>query len=217
VEECDDRLLIAPQAIVPLMVSLDEARRSLTVWLGKAAGDGPFVIERLTAVYLPLWLFEVGGVVEWSALHAGGVWGIENDPLSGTEPPVSPIAVLACSKPRPGSAAAVESTDPRLLVAFDPAYLAALPAETYTLSMANAALRARQRALRMTGEKLTAGSGGVQLSLRSARMVVTSYLLALAPVWLADVRFGETRRLLVVSGVTARVCSEERPPSHFTD
>lgn len=104
-----------------------------------------------------------------------------------------------------------------LLVAFDLAYLAARPAETYTVSMANAALRARQRALRMTGEKLTAGSGGVRLSLRSARMVVTSYVLALAPVWLADVRFREMRRLLVVSGVAAKVCSEERPANRFTD
>jgi hypothetical protein len=48
-------------------------------------------------------------------------------------------------------------------------------------------------------------------------MVVTSYVLALAPVWLVDVRFGEMRRLLVVTGVTAKACSEERPPNRFTD
>jgi len=210
VEECDKRPLITPQAIVPLMVSADEAERSLTAWAGQG-GDGPFTVHRLAAAYLPLWLFEMGGAVEWSMVRAGVVWGGEDNPLSGTEAPVSPVAVLACSKPRPGFAAAVESTDPRLLVAFDAAYLAAHPAETYTLSMANAALRARQRALRMTGEKLTAGSGGARLSLRSARMVVTSCLLALAPVWLAEVLFGETRRPVVMSGVTARVYAGETP------
>ncbi len=206
VDSCDSRLLIAPQAIAPLIVSLDEARRSLTAWAGQAAGDGPFAIDRLTAVYLPFWLFEMGGVIEWTAENTGATWGNEGNPLSGAEPPVGPIAVLACSSPRPGFAAAVEGTDPRLLVAFEPAYLAARPAQTYTLSIANAALQARQRALRMTGEKLTARSGGARLGLRSARMVVTAYTLALAPVWLADVRFGESKRLLVVSGVTAGVC-----------
>ena len=215
VEQCDERLLIAPQSIVPLMVSQDEAGRSLTARSSHGAGDGRFVVDRLTAVYLPFWLFEMGGLIEWDVVHGGDTWGGEDNPLSGSEPPPSPIAVLACSNPRPGFAEAVESIDPRLLVAFDPAYLAARPAETYTVSMANAALRARQRALRMTGEKLTAGSGGIRLSLRSARMVITSYVLALAPVWLADVRFKEMRRLLVVSGVTAKVCSEEQSPNRF--
>jgi DNA-directed RNA polymerase subunit RPC12/RpoP len=217
VEENDEHLLIAPQAIVPLMVSLDDARRSLVGWMGQRAGGEPFTIGRLTAAYLPLWLFEMGGVIEWSALHAGSAWGGEGDPLSGAEPPVSPIAVLACSNRRPGFATAVECVDPRLLVPFDVAYLAARPAETYTLSIADAALRARQRAMLLTGEKLKAGSGGVRLSLRSARMVVTAYTLALVPVWLADVDVGESTRRLVVSGVTAEVCDDSRPAVSKTE
>lgn len=203
VDESDERLLISPQAIVPLMVTLDEAERSLTAWLRQNVGNKPFAVDRLTAIYLPLWLFEMGGVVEWRVEDSN--WTREGDPLNGAEPPASPIAVLACLNPRPGLAAVVESTDPALLVAFDAAYLAAHPAETYTLSMADAALRARQRALRMTGEKLEAGLGGVRLNLRSARMVVTSYVLAFAPAWLADVRCEETKHPLIVSGVTARV------------
>ena len=218
VEASDGRLLIAPQAIVPLMVSQDEAEHSLVAWSKRNAGDEAFHVDRLTAMYLPFWLFEMGGVIEWSAaVGAGSRWPGEADPLSGSEPPASPMAVLACSNPRPGAAAAVESTDPALLVAFDPAYLAALPTETYTLSMANAALRARQRALRMTGEKLTFESGGVRLSLRSARMLVTSYMLALAPVWLGDVRSRETRRQVIVSGVTARVHAEKPLAGRFIE
>ncbi len=112
VEQCDERLLITPQAIVPLMVSQDEAGRSLTTWSRHGAGDERFIVDRLTAVYLPFWLFEMGGLITWDMVHGGAAWGGEDNPLSGSEPPVSPIAVLACSNPRPGLAEAVESTDP---------------------------------------------------------------------------------------------------------
>lgn len=208
-EDSEESLLVAPQAIVPLMVSREEAERSLAAWAKYAVEDRPLLIERLTAMYLPFWLFEMGGVVEWSLLQASAAWGGEDSPLSGSEARLSPIAVLASSNPHPGFVEAIEGIEPGLLVPFDPAYLAAHPAETYLVSMADAALRARQKALRATGAKLMAGAGGVRMNLRSAHMVVTSYRLALAPVWLAEVSTGEARRRLVVSGVTAAVHTEE--------
>jgi tetratricopeptide (TPR) repeat protein len=212
VEESEARLLVAPRAIAPLRVSPEEARSSLVGWLAKEAEEGSFRIDRMTAVYLPFWLFELGGVIEWRDENGASRWMGEEDQPGGTEAPVSPIAVLACASPAPGSASAVESIDPALLVAFDAAYLAALPAETYSLSMANAALRARQRALWRTGEKLRIESRGARLSLRSARMVVTSCRLALAPVWLGHVTLSGAKRIASVSGVTARLHTEPTPP-----
>ena len=179
IEASDEHVLIAPHAIVPLMISVDEARHKLQTWSRKAAGIGEeLVIERLAAVHLPVWLFEMGDVIDWSAPPAGRGRGMDTGPLTGMEPPVSPIAVLACSRPQQGCAAAVEGMDPGLLVPYDPAYLAAWPAETYSLSLTNAALRARGRALRATEGKLTTAAGGLRLTLRSARLVVTSYRLA---------------------------------------
>ncbi len=106
VEASDERMLIAPDTLVPLMVSAEEARASLLAWSRKAARTGKsFVIDRLAAVYLPVWQFEMGGVIDWNAAPAGNRWAMETGPLSGTEPPVTPIAVLAKATPatRPGS------------------------------------------------------------------------------------------------------------------
>jgi DNA-directed RNA polymerase subunit RPC12/RpoP len=206
VEAGDERMLIAPDAIVPLMVSADEARRSLQAWAHKSAGVGrAFVIEHLAAVYLPVWLFEMGGVIDWSAAPSGSRWTLESGPLSGTESPVSPIAVLARAQPQPGQAAAVENISPDLLIPFETAYLAAWPAETYSLSLADAALRARERSLDATEGRLSAAAGGLRLAVRSARMVVESFRLTLMPVWLVDARVGKMRLGLALSGVTAAV------------
>lgn len=206
VEAGDERMLIAPDTLVPLMVSAEEARASLLAWSRKTAGIGEsFVIDHLAAVYLPVWQFGMGGVIEWNAEPAGNRWAMETGPLSGTEPPVTPIAVLAKSNPQPGQAAAAESTPPELPVRFNPTYLAAWPAETYSLSLADSALRARERALRATEERLTAAAGGLRLTVRSARMVVESFCLTLVPVWLADTRVGDVHLGLVLSGVTATV------------
>jgi hypothetical protein len=217
VGESEARLLVAPQAIAPLKVALDEARGALAAWARGKGGGEAVRIEKLSALYLPLWIFELGGVIEWTAEGGRRGWLKEEDARKGAESPLSPIIVLACARPRPGAAAAAESLEPGRLTAFDPAYLASLPAETYTLSMADAALRARQRSLRRTGEKLMAEAGGVRLSLRSARMVVSSVLLALAPVWLGEVRIGDAARQAAVNGITATVHTEDATARSFTD
>ncbi len=206
VESGDERMLVAPDAIVPLMVSEDEARRSLVAWSHKSVGiDKAFIIDRLAAVYLPVWLFEMGGVIDWTSAPAGSKWRLESSPLSGTESPVSPIAVLGRAKAQPGQAAAAENISPNLLIAFESRYLAAWPAETYSLSLADAALRARERSLDATEARLSAEAGGLRPEVRSARMIVESFRLTLVPVWLAEAHVGRAHLGLVLSGVTAAV------------
>jgi DNA-directed RNA polymerase subunit RPC12/RpoP len=206
VEAGDERMLIAPDTLVPLMVSAEEARASLEVWSRKTGGIGKsFVIDRLAAVYLPVWLFEMGGVIDWTAAPGENRWAMEAGPLSGTEPPVSPIAVLAKSNPPPGQAESVENVSPDLFVSYDTKYLAAWPAESYSLSLADAALRARERSLDATATRLSAAARGLRPAVRSARMVVESFRLTLVPVWMADARVGRAHLGLILSGVTAAV------------
>jgi len=206
VEAGDERMLIAPDAIVPLMVSEDEARRSLEAWSHKSAGiGGPFIIDRLAAVYLPVWQFEMGGVIDWNAAPGESRWAMESGPLSGTESPVSPIAVLARSRPQPGQAAAAEDISADLLIPYATEYLATWPAETYSLSLADAALRARERSLDATEARLSAAARGLRPAVRSARMIVESFRLTLVPIWLAEAHVGRTHLGFVLSGVTAAV------------
>lgn len=212
VEAGDERLLIAPEALAPMTISETDVRRRLIAWAG---GDRALlVVDRLTAVYLPVWLFEMGGVVDWSAAPSGNRgWGMQADPPSGTEPPVSTIAVLASSRLTAEQAAAAEDIEPGQLVPFEPAYLATWPAETYSLSLSDAALRARQRALEATGDRLAAMAGGQRLSLRSARMVVDTFRLVLVPVWLAAIRLAEMEISVALSGTTGIAHAAKPRPS----
>ncbi len=209
VEAGDERLLIAPEMLAPMAVAEPDVRRRLIAWAG---GDhAPLVIDRLAALYLPVWLFEMGGVVDWSTAPSGNHgWAAQAEPHSGTEPPWTPMAILASSHLTQDQTAAAEEFEPAHLVPFDSAYLADWPAETYSLSLSDAALRARQRSLEATGDRLAAAAGGRRPSLRSARMVVDSYRLVLVPVWLAAVRLAETEISVAVSGTTG-IAHASRP------
>ncbi len=204
VEAGDERLLIAPEMLAPMAIAEPDVRRRLIAWAG---GDhAPLVINRLTAVYLPVWLFEMGGVVDWSAAPTGNHgWPAQAEPHSGTESPLSPMAILASSRLTADQAGAAEEFEPARLVPFEAAYLAAWPAETYSLLLSDAALRARQRSLEATGDRLAAADGARRPSLRSARMVVDSFRLVLVPVWLAAVRLAETEISIALSGTTGIV------------
>jgi hypothetical protein len=126
---------------------------------------------------------------------------------------VSTIAVLASSRLTAEQAAAAEDIEPGQLVPFEPAYLATWPAETYSLSLSDAALRARQRALEATGDRLAAMAGGQRLSLRSARMVVDTFRLVLVPVWLAAIRLAEMEISVALSGTTGIAHAAQRRPN----
>jgi hypothetical protein len=113
--------------------------------------------------------------------------------------------VLGRAKPQPGQAAAAEDVPADLLIPYETKYLAAWPAETYSLSLADAALRARERSLDATEARLSAEAGGLRYAVRSAHMIVESFRLTLVPVWLAEACTGRKHLGLVLSGVTAAV------------
>jgi DNA-directed RNA polymerase subunit RPC12/RpoP len=201
VEAGDVQLLEAPEAIVPIALSESEAHRRVRAWI-EGRKEAPH-LERLLGIYLPVWLMEMGGVIDWSYPSSNRNRRLgEPEDESGTEPPASPIAVLASRRLAPQLAPAAEDFDAGRLERFDPAFLASWPAETYSLSLSDAALRARQRSLEITMQRLAARARGRNPGLRTARMVVDSYRLVLAPVWLAALRAAETMIELALNGVS---------------
>lgn len=199
VESGDVQLLEAPEAIVPIALAESEAHRRVRTWI--EGRKKPPRLERLLGIYLPVWLMEMGGVIDWSLpspdrrTHMGG-----EEAEVGTEPPASPIAILASRRLAPQLAPAAEDFDAGRMEPFDPSFLASWPAETYSLSLSDAALRARQRSLEFTTERLAVRAHGQKLSLRTARMVVDSYRLILVPVWLATLRSQKTMTELAING-----------------
>lgn len=204
VESGDERMLVAPEAITPIALPLAEARALATEWSQRH--KPAMTIDHLAAVYLPVWLLEMGGVIDWTLPLAEGRSRLgEGEPEKGSEPPVSPIAILASHRLAPDLAPAAERFDPARLETFDPAYLAAWPAETYSLSLSDAALRARQRSLELTAEHLAARGRGARPILRTARMVVDSYRLVLVPVWLASLHSESAQIVLAINGTSGDI------------
>lgn len=198
VESGEVHMLAAPEAIVPIALSESEAQRRVRTWI--EGRKEPPRIERLLGIYLPVWLMEMGGVIDWSLPSPDMRTRLGEEAEVGTEPPASPIAILASRRLAPQLAPAAEDFDAGRMEPFDASFLASWPAETYSLSLSDAALRARQRSLELTTERLAVRARGRKLALRTARMVVDSYRLILVPVWLATLRSPETRTELAISG-----------------
>ena len=212
VESGDVHLLAAPETIVPIALPESEARQCVRAWIERS--KGPARIERLLGIYLPVWLLEVGGVIDWSLPSPDMRTRLgEEEAEVGTEPPASPIAVLASRRLAPQLAPAAEDFDAARMEPFDPSFLASWPAETYSLSLSDAALRARQRSLELTAERLAVRTRGRRPMLRTARMVVDSYRLVLVPVWLATLRSPETTTELAINGTSGELytTSPRRP------
>ena len=204
VDSGDVHLLAAPEAIVPIALPESEARRRVRTWI--EGRKEPPRIERLLGIYLPVWLLEMGGVIDWSLPSPDMHTRLgEEEAEVGTEPPASPIAVLASHRLAPQLAPAAEDFDTGRLEAFDPSFLASWPAETYSLSLSDAALRARQRSLELTTERLVMKARGRKPALRTARMVVDSYRLVLVPVWLATLQSPETKIELAINGTSGEL------------
>ena len=212
VESGDVQMLAAPEAIVPIALPEGEVRRRVRAWI--EGRKEPPRIERLLGIYLPVWLMEMGGVIDWSLPSPEMRTRLEEEDEIGTEPPASPIAVLASHRLAPPLALAAEDFDATRMEPFDPSFLASWPAETYSLSLSSAALRARQRSLELTMKRLAARALGRKPSLRTARMVVDSYQLVLVPVWLATLRSPKTTTELAINGTSGELyATSPRRPS----
>jgi DNA-directed RNA polymerase subunit RPC12/RpoP len=212
VESGDVRMLAAPEAIIPIAIAENEAHRRVRTWI--EGRQEPLRLERLVGIYLPVWLLEMGGVIEWSLPLSSRSTRLGEEDEVGTEPPASPIAVLASRRLAQQLAPAAEDLDADRLESFDPAFLASWPAETYSLSLSDAALRARQRSLELTTERLAARARGRKLALRTARMMVDSYRLVLTPVWLATLRAPEGSIELAINGTSGKLYAAS--PRHIS-
>jgi predicted RNA-binding Zn-ribbon protein involved in translation (DUF1610 family) len=207
------RELIDPHLILPFTVAEKEAERAFKAWLEEQkllnaaspvrapAGTPRAQVERVAAIYLPAWSFEMAGQVPWSCQveERRDHWVTE----TGSEI-VYHASVLVPATPRlsPECAAALRAFDLKEAVPFNERYLADWLAETYQISVGDASLEARrwtyeyekecvrQRMLRRVRD----------LSFNSLGITIESFQLALLPVWLAHYRLGDKRYEVVVNG-----------------
>lgn len=200
------RELVPPNGVIPFAVPPEEARAQLERWL-RSEGLGACAVEPLAGFYLPVWAFRVGGEVEWVGEARGKGWTKRH--LSGRAPVVQSVLVPAARDLPPALADVVDDFEPDSAVPYDPRYLADWPAETYEITVSDASLEARRKALARLRQHVAAvPAEDVRpdtITLRSIGLSVESFRLLLVPVWMARFTRDGERFAAVVNGQTGEV------------
>jgi hypothetical protein len=214
IEQAEMRQMDAPDSIIPFCVSEQRAVQALRRWFQHTGqlqeGRTPHV-ARGVGTYLPAWVFDVGGQVDWS----GQIYKNKRFfPVSGTRV-VGEYGLLVPATKRlgPDLLPAFWQFDLSALQPFDLRFLADWTAETFSISAADAALEARKQAQEKLKREIQAGEmdQAVQdFSMRTANMLVEAYRLVLLPVWLASYTLGSDPQAydLLINGQTSEVLGQ---------
>lgn len=226
----EERTLIPPEGVVPFMVDQDAARRAFHGWLDEHTLPRDLKSSGLFGLYLPVWTFDVGGVVRWRrqtprhdwmdseesgikiSLDQGLRLEFESEPAGPVDSGELPINVddllVAASHTLPMDLLGfLEDYDLSAVAPYRPGYLADQPAEIYEVSVSDASLAAREQALDAARQRLAAQMNlfGQDIRLDSSRMMIYVYKLILLPVWVTRYRVEETVYRVVINGQTGAV------------
>ena len=205
VEQAQTSLLIAPDGVIPMKVDKDWVSQHLSGWIHDHGADHSVVIPQAYGMYLPVWAFNLSGTIPWHGLkYENRNWV----PVSGEElAQHENIVVSASQRSWSHLKPLLESFRLEEAVAYDPAYLADWLAETYQVTVADAALSAREMVVNREREQIQRGilSPIHGLFLNTAQLTVDSYKMLLLPVWIGQ--FGQAERLqpVLVNGQNGQV------------
>lgn len=204
---------IVPDRVIPFQVSEAQMKLALRGWFAQQKFEQPPRVARAQGVYLPAWLFNLGGHVQarYQLQTGREEWTDMDDSI-----PVLLQDVLVAGTRRFSEAVipVFQSFDLDGLVPFDQAYLADWLAETYQVTMSDASLDARQQAFSMEKERFIYGLPGSYRALRfsSAGMQIESYQFALLPVWVTAYKVGQSTHTIAVNGQNGKVFAEKPGP-----
>jgi hypothetical protein len=180
---------IEPGGIIPFSMEEADAHSLAEKWFDQKNISTDLTGYRFNGIYLPVWLFTMGGQLDWRCQIQVQDWrGKEKwiDQAGTAFPGNEKILIPGFESDDSHLAGQLAEIDPDTIQEYDPSFLASWPAQTYQISMADASLDARQEALKIERERIIAGLSDNyrDLSISSARMVVDTYLLFLFPVWI---------------------------------
>ncbi len=239
VVELPPQELILPQGVVPFAISETEAKVAYREWAQREKWMREAQSSALRGLYLPMWTFEVGGEARWtcavtrrnSSMAAGLVIGMVS-PINGLMEASKALgpgetfngveAVLLGDLRVPAShrlpmdlGKVFDDFMLEHLEPYDPRYLADWPAEVYQISVSDASLVARSRALDDCRSRVeihidTMVNGeSHETYISSAGIAVEYYKLLLVPFWVAHCRLKGETYVVVVNGQTADVRSQK--------
>ena len=208
--------LLAPDGIIPHAFDQDRATNILSEWVQSNQIQLEKQIDLPRGVYLPLWTFDVGGMIDYVGERVD-----ENDIRYGSKYPkmirvsdshpvqVNDLPIPASRKLSAVFLKLIPSFELRGVKPYDPRYLANWPAEVYDIPMAEASLDARSQSYSRYKQDLPNLLTPVNiLSTSSAKMTVDSFRLNLLPVWMIEMPFGGNQHLFLINGQNGTVASD---------
>ena len=209
--------LLAPDGIIPHAFDRKRATRVLIDWVEINQVKPDKKVELPRGLYLPLWTFDVGGAIEYTAER---IEYEEDSFLNRDQRKVVRVTdqypVMVDDMPLPASRKLsavflklIPAFDMKSVKPYDPRFLASWPAEIYDVPMADASLDARSQTYAAYKQKLPHLINGMNLvHTSSANLVVESFKLVLLPVWMTELPFGGREHLVLINGQSGVVSSD---------
>ncbi|MCC7119158.1 MAG: hypothetical protein IT310_11580 [Anaerolineales bacterium] len=211
--------LLAPNGIIPYAFDQQKAIQLLVAWVEKNEISPEKKVELPRGLYLPLWTFDLGGVVDYAAeivetedtLFSARRGQRQVRRIQDTFPVlVDDLPLPASRKPSAVFLRLIPTFELKSLQPYDPRFLAGWPAETYDVPMADASLDARSLAYQKTQREIPHALGlNVKLvHSSSANLTVESFKLNLLPVWMTELPFDGRRHLILINGQNGAIASD---------
>ncbi|HZY44319.1 MAG TPA: TFIIB-type zinc ribbon-containing protein [Anaerolineae bacterium] len=215
IESAADDQLLQPEGVLPFQFDADAALKHAHHWLS-AQRFRPDDLERRSAIqkphglYLPFWTFDLGGQMNWHAEIAE-----QRGRYTEWVPRTDLYIVLHDDLLVPGShSVPIDLIEPiadfntTALQPYSADLLADWSAEIYQVSLADASLVARQRAVQFAKKQIEhvnlAGERMRNLQLNSTGIVIESFKLVLLPVWIGSYQYQSRSYRIALNGQTAK-------------
>ncbi len=199
--------MVEPDSIIPMGFNQRQAVYYLVEWVKKRGITPEGKVQAPRGIYLPVWTFDVMGVVPWS----GTVYRDKKKvPVSGERTiHYNDVAIPGAAKLADLLAGMMPGFETDSAPAYNPRYLAGWPAEVYETAMSDASLKARQQAVQRTREAVNAEMGYIMdLNYSTANLSILSFKLLFVPVWVTEYVLEGCTYRVVINGQSGAVHGE---------
>lgn len=212
--------LLAPTGIIPHAFNQKRATNILIKWVEGNKLKPEKKVELPRGLYLPLWTFDVGGAIDYTA-EVVQYENDDSDMFRGQRQPAllrieDQYPVMVDDLPLPASRKLsapllklLPAFDMKSVKPYDPRYLADWPAEVYDIPMADASLDARSQAYDRVKRDLPHSLTSMKIiHISSANLMIDSFKLVLLPVWMTELPFDGREHLVLINGQSGDVASD---------
>ena len=216
IQPSEGRDLLLPDAILPLNFTREEALRTVESVMDDETGSG--LRERdVLGGYVPVWLLTFGGHIAWSgtARKQMGEMDRELETVRGTYTLSELVVpVFGTSRLHERTDIGPPQIDVNQAVPFNEEYLTGFPAESYDITLEQAAVAARPVAIDKTRAEVVASTTdeavAVEISTNGLGIETFTLLLArpLAPIWMTPM--SGDRPPLVLNACTGQLYSRRQ-------